>query len=251
MLCLGLLLTLLAVTEAQKAQCILPGNNENELRLLFMTTYNDVYPYKTPFKASLIRPSADIAWELVDRRGLLSGLSRNITWKDTQCHHVQPMIDTVEFHEQGGNAMFGPCCEYSAAPAIRLAGRWDIPVITVGALAPDFDDKQTEYKMLTRVESPYTRMGESLNAFFKLYDWKHIGLIIANDEKTNNPDIISRNFYFACGGVQKGLNKTGKNYEWIFKLIDNQDDVYKDAYAREVLSYISTRSRGKHYLRIY
>lgn len=55
------------------------------------------------------------------------------------------------------DVFLGPVCDYAVAPVARYSAFWNVPVITGGALADDFRDKN-EYKLLTRMTGSYTQV---------------------------------------------------------------------------------------------
>ncbi|KAL6113784.1 npr3 [Pungitius sinensis] len=90
--------------------------------------------------------------------------------------------------------ILGPVCEYEAAAVVRLASRWDIPVISAGALAAAFGDKQGEYSHLTRIAPSHVKMAETFTAMFEHFKWRSALLVFEDDKR-------ERNCYFTLEGV--------------------------------------------------
>uniref|UniRef100_A0A8C9XRC9 Natriuretic peptide receptor 3 n=1 Tax=Sander lucioperca TaxID=283035 RepID=A0A8C9XRC9_SANLU len=90
--------------------------------------------------------------------------------------------------------ILGPVCEYEAAAVVRLASHWDIPVISAGALATGFSNKNAEYSHLTRIAPSYVKMAETFTAVFEHFTWRSALLVYEDDKE-------ERNCYFTLEGV--------------------------------------------------
>ncbi|KAM4746210.1 atrial natriuretic peptide receptor 3 [Anableps anableps] len=95
---------------------------------------------------------------------------------------------------QKPDLILGPVREYEAAGVVRLASHWEIPVISAGALATAFKNKETEYSHLTRIAPSYVKMAETFTAMFEHFTWKSALLLIEDDMK-------ERDCYFTLEGV--------------------------------------------------
>ncbi|XP_054880822.1 atrial natriuretic peptide receptor 3 isoform X2 [Poeciliopsis prolifica] len=90
--------------------------------------------------------------------------------------------------------ILGPVREYEAAGVVRLASHWNIPVISAGALATAFKNKETEFSHLTRIAPSYVKMAETFTAMFEHFTWKSALLLIEDDMK-------ERDCYFTLEAV--------------------------------------------------
>ncbi|XP_013883151.1 atrial natriuretic peptide receptor 3 isoform X3 [Austrofundulus limnaeus] len=103
------------------------------------------------------------------------------TFADRSCDHKPDLI-------------LGPVREYEAAGVVRLASHWNIPVISAGALAVAFRNKDTEYSHLTRIAPSYMKMAEIFTAMFEHFTWRSALLLIEDDMK-------ERDCYFTLEAV--------------------------------------------------
>lgn len=124
----------------------------------------------------------------------VSGLRFNVHFENSDC--VNEAVTTLVGRSCGQkpDLILGPVCEYEAAAVVRLASHWDIPVISAGALAAGFTNKDSEYSHLTRIAPSYTKMAEIFAAMFHRFGWSS-ALLIYEDEKKE------RNCYFTVEGV--------------------------------------------------
>lgn len=100
---------------------------------------------------------------------------------DRSCDHKPDLI-------------LGPVREYEAAGVVRLASHWNIPVVSAGALAVAFRNKDTEYSHLTRIAPSYMKMAEIFTAMFERFSWRSALLLIEDDMK-------ERDCYFTLEAV--------------------------------------------------
>ncbi|XP_017290715.1 atrial natriuretic peptide receptor 3 [Kryptolebias marmoratus] len=96
--------------------------------------------------------------------------------------------------ERKPDLILGPVREYEAAAVVRLASHWNIPVVSAGALAVAFRNKDSEYSHLTRIAPSYMKMAEVFSAMFERFSWRSALLLIEDDMK-------ERDCYFTLEAV--------------------------------------------------
>lgn len=126
--------------------------------------------------------------------GHLSGFHFNIHFENSDC--VNDALFTLVDSSCGRkpDLILGPVCEYEAAAVVRLASHWNIPVISAGALAAGFSNKNTEFSHLTRIAPSYVKMAETFTAMFEHFTWRSALLVYEDDKE-------ERNCYFTLEGV--------------------------------------------------
>ncbi|KAL0979923.1 hypothetical protein UPYG_G00191640 [Umbra pygmaea] len=151
------------------------------------------------FSLARVAPAIEYARQrMKSSGGLYSGLNFNMRYEDSGCGNdaLFSLVDSC--CEKKPNLVLGPVCEYAAAPVVRMASHWNIPVISAGALASGFRDKETEYSHLTRISPSYLKMAETFAAMFHQFNWKEALLIYEDDKE-------ERNCYFTLEGVHLKL----------------------------------------------
>lgn len=126
--------------------------------------------------------------------GQYSGLHFNIQFENSDCVNDALFMLVDRSCGQKPDLILGPVCEYEAAAVVRLASHWNIPVISAGALAAGFRNKNTEFSHLTRIAPSYVKMAEIFTAMFEHFNWK-IALLVYDDDKEE------RNCFFTMEGV--------------------------------------------------
>uniref|UniRef100_A0A3B4XCA5 Natriuretic peptide receptor 3 n=1 Tax=Seriola lalandi dorsalis TaxID=1841481 RepID=A0A3B4XCA5_SERLL len=126
--------------------------------------------------------------------GKFSGFHFNIHFEKSDCVNDALFLLVDRSCGQKPDLILGPVCEYEAAAVVRLASHWNIPVISAGALAAGFGNKNTEYSQLTRIAPSYVKMAETFTAMFEHFTWKSALLVYEDDKQ-------ERNCYFTLEGV--------------------------------------------------
>lgn len=126
--------------------------------------------------------------------GQYSGFHFNIQFENSDCVNDAAFKLVDRSCGKKPDLILGPVCEYEAAAVVRLASHWNIPVISAGALAAGFSNKNTEFSHLTRIAPSYVKMAETFTAMFEHFTWK-TALLVYEDDKEE------RNCYFALEGV--------------------------------------------------
>ncbi|KAJ8285161.1 hypothetical protein GJAV_G00022990 [Gymnothorax javanicus] len=127
--------------------------------------------------------------------------------------------------------ILGPVCEYAAAPVVRMASHWNIPVISAGALATGFSLKEKEYSHLTRIAPSYLKMAETFSALFERFGWSTVLLIFEDDSE-------ERNCFFTVEGVHSSLHVEGYKVDNVVIQKNHRvetEEIVKDIYKTEVV----------------
>ena len=109
-----------------------------------------------PFAARNILPAAELAKAHVESEGILNDtFNLVILNRDSNCSDRLGMKEAINFFiEDKINAFFGPTCDFVAAPVARQVTFWNLPMLSIGAMALDFRDRKNQvYPLLTRVGS--------------------------------------------------------------------------------------------------
>lgn len=141
------------------------------------------------FSIDRVRPAADIAVETVQKLGILTGKhSLRIRYKDSECSEAAGMNEAINFYVEGRtNAFFGPVCDYAAAPVARQTSFWNLPMVSVGAMAVDFGKRRDEvYPMLTRAgPADLLSLASALRCMARRYDWNKVKILYQRNGQGN------------------------------------------------------------------
>ncbi|KAJ8286981.1 hypothetical protein GJAV_G00045590 [Gymnothorax javanicus] len=184
------------------------------------------------FSISEVAPAISYAQQKMKTvKGLYSGLNFNVNYENSNCGDEALFRLVDKSCQKKPDLILGPVCEYAAAPVVRIASHWNIPVISAGALASGFSYKK-EYSHLTRVAPSYLKMAETFSAMFRRFNWKNAFLIYEDD-------MDQRNCYFTLEGVHSVL-KTENVHIDAFNIHSKEkkvdlDDIIKLIYDSEVI----------------
>lgn len=159
--------------------------------------------------------------------GQYSGFSFNIHFENSDCDS-DALFNLVDRScGQKPDLILGPVCEYEAAAVVRVASHWKIPVVSAGALATAFRDKNSEYSHLTRIAPSYVKMAETFSAMFEHLSWKSALLLYEDDKR-------ERNCYFTLEGVFHLMaDHNIKTYPISEEDPLNTDDIIQNIYDTE------------------
>uniref|UniRef100_UPI00358E3907 atrial natriuretic peptide receptor 3-like n=1 Tax=Myxine glutinosa TaxID=7769 RepID=UPI00358E3907 len=159
-----------------------------------------------PFSIDHVLPAVHLASARIHHD---QGLSVELNYLDSECGNsaLFTLVDrTVDNHP---DAILGPVCEYSAAPIARLATHWKIPLLTAGAMAVGFDDKQSEYGFLTRLLPSYIQLGRVFEQLLERLGDRSVVLAYTDDH------LGDRTCYFTVEGIFLTFSKHGKEIHHI------------------------------------
>ncbi|XP_074896948.1 atrial natriuretic peptide receptor 1 isoform X2 [Buteo buteo] len=118
-----------------------------------------------------------------DRHGVCSEMAAPLVAVDLQLAHHPA-------------AFLGPGCVYTAAPVARFTSHWQLPLVTAGAEAHGFDDKQEQFGLTTRAGPSHRKLGELGVQLHRHFNWTHRALLVYWDEKMDD-----RPYFFAAEGL--------------------------------------------------
>lgn len=96
-----------------------------------------------------------------------------IDFVDTKCSSAIGPLAAFEYFIRGKVDVFlGPVCPYVLAPVARYTSYWDVPHLTSSGQVTMFDDKNTTFRILTRMNGSFSRMGQFFNQVNFLYNFK-------------------------------------------------------------------------------
>ena len=164
--------------------------------LPFSTVFQSV---EEKFPAQCMGPAADISMEVVRENHLLPQLwNMSFSSRDSHCSSAESMNHAFNYYLGGEtNVFFGPICDYAAAPVARQTRFWNMPMITIGAMAQDFRvNKKSEYQLLTRVgPANLHSLADFYVNMFKSLNWTQFKLCY---EKS---DFADDALYFAADAI--------------------------------------------------
>ncbi|CAK6976229.1 atrial natriuretic peptide receptor 3 [Scomber scombrus] len=198
-----------------------------DIEVLVFLPKNDSYL----FSYARVAPAILYAQRRLETNGgQYSGFHFNIQFENSDCVNdaaYKLIVDRACGEKP--DLILGPVCEYEAAAVVRLASHWNIPVISAGALAAAFSNKNTEFSHLTRIAPSYMKMAETFAAMFEHFNWK-TALLVYEDDKEE------RNCYFTLEGVYHRMADVNiKTYAVAPEDRLDTDDIIQNMYDTEVV----------------
>lgn len=87
-----------------------------------------------------------------------------IDFVDTKCSSGIGPLAAFEYYIHGNVDVFlGPVCPYVLAPVARYTSYWDVPHLTTSGQVLMFDEKNSTFRILTRMNGAFSRMAQFFN----------------------------------------------------------------------------------------
>ncbi|EDW97393.2 atrial natriuretic peptide receptor 1 isoform X2 [Drosophila yakuba] len=146
-----------------------------------------------------VLPVLELGIRHVQRMGFVGGSHFDIQLisRDTFCSSKYGPIGFFEIYTQWPevNAVFGLPCEYVLAPISRYADVWQVPVLTTGGNAKEFNKKSESYSTLTRLKgAQVNNLGNVVRAILNSFNWTRTALIYQNE----NAKVKGNSVCFLC-----------------------------------------------------
>lgn len=151
------------------------------------------------------------------------------------CSDTAAPLTAVDLKWEHEPAVFlGPGCVYAAAPVARFTAHWRVPLLTAGAPALGFGNKD-EYALTTRAGPSHAKLGDVVAALHRRLGWARHALVLY----AYQPDHDRQCFFLAEGlfqSVQERLNITVEHLEFA--------ESAREHYA-ELLQFVQRKGRGE------
>ncbi|XP_068157470.1 atrial natriuretic peptide receptor 1 isoform X1 [Drosophila tropicalis] len=146
-----------------------------------------------------VLPVLELGIRHIQHLGFVGGTHFDIKLisRDTFCSSKYGPIGFFEIYTQWPevNAVFGLPCEYVLAPISRYADVWQIPVLTTGGNAKEFNKKSESYSTLTRLKgAQVNNLGNVVHAVLNSFNWTRTALIYQNE----NSKVKGNSVCFLC-----------------------------------------------------
>ena len=205
---------------------------------------------KRMFSIGRMSPAAELALERVRKNGILNdAYTLTISYRDSKCSEAVGMNEAINFFIQRDvHAFFGPVCDYAAAPVARQTHFWNLPMVSVGTIAPDFANRRkTVYPLLTRAGTASVHpLGDTFVAIMRSQSWTKIKVLY---DKSAYDHVLTHVCIFAVEAIinqVKKVNLTRDYYD--MGAVPNTEHVLRNeignSYAGEGFYYcFSTTTR--------
>jgi len=138
-----------------------------------------------------------------------SSVAFQINYGNSKCSETMGPLAAIDKYLEGRADVFiGPACDYAVSPVARFSPHWNIPVVTGGALVSAFGIKST-YRLLTRVTSPYSRLGTFIVEHLMVeFNWTTAGIVYQNHLGVRAMTLGKSKCYFTVEGIYTALQKS-------------------------------------------
>ncbi|XP_023347812.1 atrial natriuretic peptide receptor 1 isoform X2 [Eurytemora carolleeae] len=140
-------------------------------------------PKNTSLLPSLFRagPGVLAGLQEADRRGLVSSVYFNISFRDSHCDNIYAPKTWTDAVVDGVDVLFGPSCEYGLAAVARQAKFYNVSLITAGGMALNYqyrkDRREDEFFLLTRTGYSFLDTAKAVSNMMEEFDWHRLVLL--------------------------------------------------------------------------
>lgn len=163
------------------------------------------------FSINRVEPAMAIALEkVVGELGIITDRNITIHFADSKCNVADGINEAINFFvKKEVDVFFGPCCDYAAAPVGRQIHYWNIAMVTPGAMARDFAEKQHMFNLMTRVGPNMNSLINFVTTIFKTFHWNKVNLLYDPDGQSH---IVNKYCHIAIDGLHYGLTLQQQHY---------------------------------------
>lgn len=212
--------------------------------------YADSYTYnpRYPFFLQMVKPAVDIALETVKEK-ILPNVNITLYANDTQCISEKAEEHVISlYYDKSVTCFIGPACVFAASFAVRSTYRWNVPLLTAGALSASF---RTNPNLLTQLQGDYLKHGLLISKVLGAFNWKKVALLCHNELSQHN------NYKFLCEGIVTAFEELKKDNvtEIHFSALgfnSYEEKFYKEELKLSVLpEFLQRQFRGKLIMNIF
>uniref|UniRef100_A0A8C0GF97 Guanylate cyclase n=1 Tax=Chelonoidis abingdonii TaxID=106734 RepID=A0A8C0GF97_CHEAB len=178
------------------------GHGANLTLAVLLPKQNMTYPWAWP----RVGPAIWLAIDQINRQpDLLPGHTVRWVFGNSEdrygvCSEQDAPVAAVDLKmTDNPDAFIGPGCVYSSAPVARLTSHWKLPLVTAGAEAHGFDNKDM-FSLTTRAGPSHRKLGEYVVGLQRHFNWTQRAVLVYSDERMDD-----RPCYFAIEGLYMEL----------------------------------------------
>eukprot|EP00105_Crassostrea_gigas_P028641 XP_011450359.1 PREDICTED: atrial natriuretic peptide receptor 3 [Crassostrea gigas] len=166
------------------------------------------------FSVDIVLPAVNIGI-LRARSFLPSDVNFTVHYADSKCHIGVGINEAIKLWYAGKvHVFFGPVCDYAVAPVARQTRFWNIPIVSVGAMAAEFKKFHVEdYPTLTRAGAvDFTVFSALIHKFLDQFKWNKFKILYEQQGINVSDDfckIMSSSIYYTPSNKRKDYFNLG------------------------------------------
>lgn len=193
-----------------------------------------------------VEPAIKLGIKKINKWGLLPGLKFEVIRKNTKCDTSFGIWKAMgSYMDKRIRLFLGPSCDYVAAPVARLLKFMNIPMITAGALAYDFNAEnrrgnESEYYMLVRTGWTFKGMAMTMYLLFEKFNWYNLAFLYEADGR---PEVMKDHYCHLA--MQSIFELTFQNKNCTVAKQKLKPNLTAEEAQEVVLSFIGNEHGGK------
>lgn len=147
-----------------------------------LSPYNDTDC--TFFSLPIIKPAVTIGIEKVQSLKILPYVDIQVVYKNSHCSDIDATIAAFEMKDRKVHMFFGPMNDMAVNSVAQYASRWNIPLITPGAMSAFYFESKFDKHTLTRIGLSYDEVVRVVIDILHHYDWYKVKVIFEGRKRT-------------------------------------------------------------------
>lgn len=147
-----------------------------------LSPYNDTDC--TFFSLPIIKPAVTIGIEKVQSLKILPHVDIQVVYKNSHCSDIDATIAAFEMKDRKVHMFFGPMNDMAVNSVAQYASRWNIPLITPGAMSAFYFESKFDKHTLTRIGLSYDEVVRVVIDILHHYDWYKVKVIFEGRKRT-------------------------------------------------------------------
>lgn len=129
------------------------------------------------FSLPKIRPAVTLGIEKVRSLQILPLVDIQVVYKNSHCSDIDATIAAFEMKDRKVHMFFGPMNDMAVNSVAQYASRWNISLITPGALSAFYFESKFDKHTLTRIGLSYDEVVRVVIDILHHYDWNKVKVI--------------------------------------------------------------------------
>lgn len=136
------------------------------------------------FSLPKIKPAVTIGIEKVQSLKILPYVDIQVVYKNSQCSDIDATIAAFEMKDRKVHMFFGPMNDMAVNSVAQYASRWNIPLITPGAMSAFYFESKFDKHTLTRIGLSYDEVVRVVIDILHHYDWYKVKVIFEGRKRS-------------------------------------------------------------------
>ena len=191
------------------------------------------------FSLPKVEPAVALGIEKIRQLKILPGVDLQVVYKNSRCSDIDATIAAFEMKDQNVHLFLGPINDMAVNSVAQYASRWNIPLITPGAMSAFYFENKYDKRTLTRIGLGFDEVVRVVLDILRYYNWNKVKVIY--EGRTFSPSVFPE--YYDSAGESFRTVMMGQMFENDIILYASMFQTLEDLLARRVGYAFSGRTK--------